>query len=224
MLTGLVSAAADNPTLTTLPGRDAETMALLRRRDQQGLRFLLADHGGIVRERLVRRFYPQLDHSEIDEALSQALHQVWLAAPQFDPTLGTLRGWFAVIAQHAASKALTRRRPAWLHLSDRLDERAEASNVHALHLAGLHDLVHDTRACIELLPHLQRDVLRADLAIRGTADSELLAKGLGTTPATIYAARSQGRSAVIEMLKRSGHRIGQPRNNDESLPPRAETG
>ncbi|MBL8755615.1 MAG: sigma-70 family RNA polymerase sigma factor [Planctomycetes bacterium] len=219
-----MSPAADNPNATLPVGRDAETVALLRRRDQQGLRQLLADHGGMVRERLVRRFFPQLDHSEIDEALSKALHQVWLSVQNYDPAEGTLRSWFAVIAQRSASKVLARRRPNWLQLSDQLDEEAEPLARGGLQTLATHDLLHDTSACIDLLPVLQREILRADFAVRGTADSEQLATRFGTTPTTIYAARSQGLRSLRAMLQRSGHRIDPTQPVDQTTPLRAETG
>jgi hypothetical protein len=108
-----LSSEADFPAQLPIAGRDAETHALLRRRDQLGLRQLLLDHGGVVREWLLRRFQPHLDDAAIDAALGQALHQVWRTAPGFDPRQGTLRAWFGMHAQHGASGILARRRHRW---------------------------------------------------------------------------------------------------------------
>jgi RNA polymerase sigma factor (sigma-70 family) len=195
----------------TPPGRDPATVALLQKGDQRGLRQLLEDHGGLVRERLRRRFPRVLDDSELDEALNLATIQVWRAASTYDPAIGPLRAWFSVIANNCALKLLAQRKRAGFTLGHDLDqEEATRAPAAAALSSARQRLMSDTLACLERLPPLQRAILQADLAAGGTAPAAALAEQLGTTHNSIYVSRLKGLRSLRRMLAQMGHHAPEP--------------
>lgn len=195
----------------TTPGspqseRDTETARLLLASDTEGLRRLVADHGGRVKATLLKDFKKLLDHLEIDDALNQATHRVWRARARVDLSRGTLRAWYYAIARNCSIRLLTAKRgPNALRIVDDLD--AVSGQVPATEVVS-HDRIDRQRvlyAAIDRLPAQQRAVLLADLAAGGTADTKLLMEQLGTSANAIYVARTTGLKAVRAHLAALGY-------------------
>ena len=199
----LVSELHDKAPPTEPRNRDAVTVALLVAGNQQGLRQLLEDHGGVVRLRLMRQFQKTLDDSELDEVMGLAAIRVWRTQSRFDATLGTLRAWFFVIARNCVLTMLSKRRNSPLELCGNLDGfgtgEAPAPS------ARRQQLVADTHACLEELPPMQRAVLQADLEAGEVVPAQELALRLKTTTNSIYVTRLKGREALRKALARVGH-------------------
>lgn len=185
--------------------RDTDTVSRLRSGDPEGLRQLFEDHGGLLRARLRQAFGKSLDDSELDEVLGMTSIRVWRAARRFDPSLGSLRGWVAVIGRRCALHLLearqrTRRneQPADLHQLPELPRPEPVTTEQQRLLA-------DTMACLQRLPPLQRAVLMADYQAGAPARADELAKQLRTSVNSIYVSRHKGRQSLRKALESLGH-------------------
>ena len=199
----LVSELHDKAPPTEPPNRDAVTVALLVAGNQQGLRQLLEDHGGVVRLRLLKQFHKMLDDSELDEVMGLAAIRVWRTQSRFDATLGTLRAWFFVIARNCVLTMLAKRRNSPLELCGNLDGFGVGETPPPT--PRRQQLVADTHACLEELPPMQRAILQADLEAGEAVSAQELAVRLKTSPNSIYVSRLKGREALRKALARIGH-------------------
>ncbi len=195
---------------TTLDGarrRDEVTVERLRAGDPEGLKRLLADHGGLIRSLLRKDFGKVLDDSELDEAMAAMLVKVWKSAPRFDATKGRLPAWAYVIARNSALRLLAGRRKSAVHPVADLDDVAPANSGPAAPDAERERLIADVHRCIDQLPLLQREILRADLEVSGSAPAMPLARQLGTSTNSIYVSRVKGRKKLFEALQALGHTL-----------------
>ncbi|GAB4143837.1 MAG: hypothetical protein Fur0037_11560 [Planctomycetota bacterium] len=185
--------------------RDEVTMRMLLSRDPEGLVRLLADHADRVMTLLRAEFGKVLDQQEIEDAISQASQAVWEHCASYRPDRGSLRAWYFVIARNAGRRLL-RARAIRAECRGDLAAAPDPASLEgpSLGRTGNDPLIEDLRRCIGSLPPLQRDVILADLAAGGIADSRALAKSLGTSPRVIYACRSAARRTLRREL-----RIGQ---------------
>ncbi len=189
-------------------GDDARTdraiVEALRRRDEDGLRSLLSLYGGRVRGWLRGRFGGRLGESEIVEILHESAWNVWRRADRFDPTKGSLGGWFLRIAGNVAIDLLRREgRQRHELLGSAIDGEARSSTPAPIgpEAQRLQELVHHV---VEGLPRLQREILRADLQAGGLAESDRLAEELGTSLNSIYVSRSKARRRLARELQALG--------------------
>jgi len=189
-------------------GRDPDTAAKLRVGDDEGLRQLLEDHGGIVRMRLRQTFHRMLDDSEIDEVLAMTSIRVWRAARRFDPDRGTLRAWLSVIARNCGFRLLEQRRaePRIERIAD-MDTLEVPADTNQLSPKERSKLLEDTLACVRQLPAMQRAILLADFDAGAPAAAEQLAARLRTTVNSIYVSRHRGRETLRKALKSLGYRM-----------------
>lgn len=188
---------------TTL--RDLSTAALLREQNAEGIQRLLEDYGGIVRERLRKRFHRVLDDSELDEALSLGAIKVWRAATNYDGTKGSLRAWFSTIAHNCALRLLANRKRSPVTSVTDLDRIAPAPSEPTAATLQRQRLLLDTAHCLRRLPKLQRAILEADLEAGGRAPAAELAQQLRTSPNSIYVSRLKGLRGLRAMLAALGH-------------------
>ncbi len=187
--------------------RDAETASLLLASDPEGLRRLVDDHASRVRATLRADLKKVLDHSEIDDALSQATHRVWRARPRIDLRRGTLRAWYYTIARNCALRILeAKRSPNALRFVEDLDSLAWLADT-AREGVGppREELVRALHRAIDELPIQQRAVILADLAAGGVAETEHLEQQLHTTRNAIYVARATARKALRTRLTAQGY-------------------
>lgn len=199
---------------TPRDAREREVVALLRARDEGGLRLLLEDVGARVVWWLRREFGRALDDDDIDEAVATGAHRAWRAIDTFDPERGTLRAWFYVICRNAALKGLERQRrgPEVVHLTSWDDVAGPAGGALGHGAAAAPRDARDAsyastlRACIAELSPLQRAVIEADLASTDeVAPADELAAELGTTTNSIYNARSLARARLARRMTELGH-------------------
>ena len=191
--------------------RDNATLALFVDGNPEGLRRLLLDHGGRIRWTLEVDFKRLLNRADIDDAMSQASQRVWRARQRFDPRRGTLRAWFYVIARNCALRILEAKTHSALKfvgdmnlvVSKDVPPTEREFDVPAS--PQRQRFVHDLHRCIAALPGQQRDVILADLAAGGLADTKHLVADLDTTPASIYASRAKARAALRHALSALGH-------------------
>lgn len=180
------------PRANQLP--DQELIQLIREDPEQGFTVLLRQYGGRVRGDLCRRF-PSLDEGELEDAVTDAMLRL---AETFDGDRGALPAWFLLLAhQHAVWLLRCRhsgQRTAWSR--ERLEGVAAREDDPLASLETVERL-QEIQQAVASLPGLERAVLEADLAAGRRAAAEGLAKRLGTTVASVYAARRRGRRKVI---------------------------
>lgn len=146
---------------------------------------------------------------DIDAAVNQAAHRIWIHAAAFDEARGSLRAWFYSVARNCALMTLRdRRRGDSVRYVRELDALAAApapDQVEPPLSAVDRKFRDDFHECVAELPRLQRLVLLADLAAGGAAPAKQLEKELGTTANSIYVSRTNARKALREMMKERGH-------------------
>jgi RNA polymerase sigma-70 factor (ECF subfamily) len=187
--------------------RDRTTVRLMAARDPEGLRRLLADHGGRILGALRRELHQVLDASDIEGVLNQAAHRAWSRAATFDPTKGSLRTWFFTVARNCAMRAIQdRRRHSGLrYVSDLDDRHVPQPQVEGAPTEQERKFQDDFYACVDALPRLQRLVVLADLEAGGSAPADDLAKLLGTSRNAIYVSRTNARKAMRVRMEEMGH-------------------
>lgn len=209
--------SSDSPTAAA-PDSDAEIVRLVRERDGRGLRLLLQSHGARTRGVLRRIFGGTLTDIDIDDALSRATFRAWRRIDSFDPSKGSLRAWYLTIARNASLEILRERRGlGWQSAAD-VEQLAaptgadaapaEADDPTVLTPAPSSTFLEILRQCIDALPRLQRQVIRADLQSGDVANAGELAAALRTTKNSIYVTRSNARKALKQALLRHGIDLG----------------
>lgn len=188
-------------TVPTEPG-DVELLRTFRHDRNDGIRGLLAQHGGRVRTILRRRYRPLLDENLVDAALYYAAQR---ALERFDPRRSELGPWFLFVADREAVSLLRGERRHREHRVDWTDfelaERHPSPDEQAAD-AELADAVRE--ALVRLLTDLERRVIEADLDAAGNASAALLAEAFDTSEQSIYAARGRARAKLMQspLLKR----------------------
>lgn len=198
---------------------DAEIIRLLRERDPAGLRTLLGEHGAIVRAGLRKCLGGLLNDSELDDVINRAAFKAWRAADSYDPSKGTLRAWFFVIARNAGRGLLRDPQRARVVARDDMDQLAvldEVDHADRDHGAGSAapppGFLDTLRLCIDRLPNKQRRIIQADLRTGDVADADELARSLGTSKNSIYALRSIARKRLRQDLQELGYTPGGERS------------
>jgi RNA polymerase sigma factor (sigma-70 family) len=175
---------------------DAKIAEMLVAGDEQGITELLTAYGGRVSGYLNKRF-PSLDEAEIHDVLVDSVIAV---GQSFDPQRGTLAAWFLFLAHQAAVDQLRKGKrristtpqvecPEQVAFTDPpLDRLMRKERFEAV------------RDALDLLSETERAVVEADLEVDGTANAEGLAKQLGTTPDSVYAARRRARQKLVRRL------------------------
>ncbi|MFN3242329.1 MAG: RNA polymerase sigma factor [Planctomycetota bacterium] len=197
--------------------RDLATLRLLKAGDAQGLARLIEDHGPHVQAHLRRKFHGTLDRWQIEDAVSLAAIRAWQSAHRFDPELGRLRAWFAVIARNCALSLVAQRRSERTVAIDDLDPAVFGYT--AVDEVERMRLVLDVHRAIETLPNLQRLVLLADLNAGEPLPGPELARRFGSALSSIYVARLRGRRRLRKLLHRMGYGPGRRRNDRPPLGP-----
>lgn len=183
----------------------------MRERDGRGLRLLLHSHGARIRGMLRRIFGASLTDIEIDDALSRATFRAWQRIDSFDADRGALRAWYLTIARNAALEILRERRGlGWQNAGGDVDllpaptAVATSDDPAMLTPAPSRAFLDVLQQCIDALPRLQRQVIRADLQSGDIADAGELAAALQTTKNSIYVTRSNARKALRKALLARG--------------------
>jgi DNA-directed RNA polymerase specialized sigma24 family protein len=185
--------------------RDAQTLQLLQAAAEEGLSRLLADHGGRVLGALRRQFHGKLDELALTEALNQAAMRVW-RTERIDPKEVGLGRWFYAIARNCACRIIASRQRNDVELIREADEHIDRKSADVGYLSFQRDLYR----CVRELPHLQREVLLADLAAGGAVPAARLARDLETSVNSIYVSRTNGRSTVRTRMRALGHDVLEP--------------
>ena len=205
---------------------DISTIALLKQRDQNGLRTLLESYGPKIKWYLRTEFKSSLDDTGIHDALNQAAFRAWRFIDSFDPQKGTLRAWFYKLTRNCAVSILQQQNkertaiqmedwdlPSFMALNTPEDHTPTPK-----HRRFLEDLW----KCIGKLSKLQKGIILADLKSGGDgADAGDLAATFHTSKNSIYASRSMARKAIREGLILLGHVPGdvgrtEPRGDSEA--------
>jgi RNA polymerase sigma factor (sigma-70 family) len=202
VLQGLPPRYADNAAAR----RDAQTLHLLQAAAEEGLTRLLEDHGGRVLGALRREFHGKLDELHLTEALNQAAMRVW-RTERIDPKEVGLGRWFYTIARNCARRIIASRQrdvEPIRGVDQHVDRQEPSAHV------GYLSFQRDVYRCVRELPHLQRQVLLADLTAGGTVPAAQLARELETSINSIYVSRTNGRSMVRARMRALGHDVLEP--------------
>lgn len=186
---------------------DLEILDLLIAGKSEGVRRLLEENGDRVRSYLKRKFRDELDHWQIEEAMSMAAVRAWQSASRFDPTRGSLRAWYAVVARNCALSLIAQHRDDPFVPIDGIDPTILGVASGHQEARRMQLVVEVHRALANLSP-LQRSVLRADLNAGTTLPAPVLAERLRSTTASIYVARTTGRRRMRKEMERLGYHDG----------------
>lgn len=184
---------------------DEEIVRLLSTKDPRGLVALLERYGGLAKGVLAKCYGGRLDHLERAEALNEAAANAWRWPSAVTAQRGTLKAWFCQIAVNAARRILREKQRQPVGDVDPADERARSDQTTGPSDDGL---LARLESCIARLPHLQREIVRADLAAGGDGvDARTLAARLETTINAVYVSRNKARHSLRECLARGGHEL-----------------
>lgn len=186
--------------------RDPIILQQMQAGDPEGLRLLLTRHGPRAKWWL-RKEFRKLSEEEVEDAINTAAHAAWTKANSFDPSRGSVRAWFYVIARNAAvaivrQKLRDERGIEGVDL-DTASLRVVPTTTEASNRAP--DFVVDLRQCIRGLPKLQRGIIEADLRAGDVASAAELAKSFRTSKNSIYVSRSIARKSLKLCLNGRGH-------------------
>jgi RNA polymerase sigma factor (sigma-70 family) len=202
--------------------RDAITARLLHAGNPEGLRRLLRDHGGHVRWLLRRTFHSVLDASEIDDAMNLATVRAWRSPHAYQEGFGNLGAWFFVITRNCARRLLHNKKKAGaLTFVEDLDSSAMNHEPQESPDDARRRFTIDLHRCIERLPPQQREVILADLAAGGIADTEELMEVLDTSKNSIYVSRANAKKTLRIEMQKLGHFLDElpaPMDNEPGPP------
>ncbi len=185
---------------------DSAIVAQLRAGGDEGVRQLLRDHGPKVMWLLKSRFGYLLPEADIEALLNDATFKVFRSIRLFDPSKGSLVGWYWRIAANTARKLLhhqMRRGRLDLKADSYWQDRAPASL--AEENPALARTLKDLHEAIEQLPDLQRKIIGADLDSGDIADANCLARKYSTTVESIYVSRNKARQNLRLIMIERGY-------------------
>ena len=179
-------------------------------RDEDALRLFFETHGLRIRPALRNKYRGVLAEPEIDEAMNMAAFKVYRNINRFDGFKGTLRGWFYIIAVHAAQDII-RREDRHGHEDLDFDPSetcgAEGENPSPIDPTQSREVRDLNNAIENVLSPSERRVVLEDLAAGddGIADAARLAQMMGSTVASIHALRSKARKRIKQYMLSQGH-------------------
>jgi len=178
-------------------------------KDEDALRLFLRQYGGCMKAYLQERFGNILQEGERAEALSVAVHNIWRFAERYEEGKGKLVSWCIRITQRAAQSILrreTKYRAKNLEYDATYDPAGDPPEDATVAGEPKDDPKLDVLPkAIEMLPPLQKAIIRADLAADGVADARRLAEIHGTTINSIYVSRTKAHENLkiqVEQLSR----------------------
>ncbi len=144
---------------------------------------------------LKKQFAGRLRDPEIDQAVNDAVFNVWRFADRFKPADGSFGSWFIRIVQRAALSILRGERdhvakerefdPEYDPADHCEDEQDETDSKDAWRVKQMEDIIENE------LTGFEQIVARADLAVGGPADSRRLATAYGKSLNTVYVTRTK---------------------------------
>jgi len=190
---------------------DSDIALMMAMGDQGGLRLLLEKYGGRIKAFLVKYYSSSLQDGELNEAFNVAIFNTWRFADRYVESKGSLPSWCVRIAQRAAQSIIRREagyRSKNLEYDAMYDPAGDPPENGAVETADGADDPRFEGLCraVEVLPPLQKAIIKADLAAGGPADAGRLAEIHGTSKNTIYVSRSKARVT----LRRQAEQLRQP--------------
>lgn len=182
---------------TDLP--DDEILQQLEQAPDEGLRLLLAAHGGRVRNYLRKHYQSVLDEHAIEDALADAAMRL---PETFDASKGKpLGGWLLFLADRHAIDALRREQRHHRQRADLPDADFDGGQRTPVEATMDSELAERVRRIIATeLSELERKVMTADIDEGGAVNAKQLAERFGTDPRSIYTARLRARRKLAKGL------------------------
>lgn len=198
--------------MTTPPKYDPDDETIIRQlkdRNEDGLRAVLQVHMPRVRAALEKRYGRRIDAEEIETVVQQLLWKLWNRPDIYDVKKGALGPWLVRIADNATKdliKGVGRKRMRRAMQDDpeqfeAIESPIEESSGPSPRLAEWLKALEEVRRA---LPPRQQEVIDADIAADGKAESERLAERLGISKGAVEVARSKAWSRIREEFKRRG--------------------
>lgn len=194
---------------------DADIVLGMAMKDEESLRLFLQRYGGRMKAYLSKHFGAVLQAGELNEALNRAIFNIWRFADRYDETKGQVASWCIRIAQRAAQSVL-RREAKFCSKNLEYDDSYDPASPSSEHAGATQVFSADDprwkllAQAIEMLPALQKAIVKADLAADGTADAQRLAEIHGTTKNCIYVSRNKAhanlKKRVDELARQSAGR------------------
>jgi RNA polymerase sigma factor (sigma-70 family) len=170
--------------------------------DKEALREVLKRHLEPVRGVLAGIYGTTVQQGDIDEAVNRAIYKMWRTADTYNKNKGTLGAWFYTMAQSAVldifrrEKRHRRKYPLLdqeFDAAEQCDDPESDEPLTKVEKKELKDLDHVIEH--KLKGH-QKAIIKADLAVGGTADAGSLAEMLNTTKESIYVSRHKGHENI----------------------------
>lgn len=172
---------------------DPEIVRLIRDDPQAGFTLLLQRYGGRIQGYLRQRF-PSLDPGDLCDAMTDAMLSL---ADSFDAQRGSLPAWFLLLAHQKAVGRLRSQNPRRRVVAELVGDEPDRGG-DPLSQVESRERLDEVYKLIRNLPALERSVLEADLEEGRTVAADTLARQLGTTAGSIYAARRRARQKLIQ--------------------------
>ena len=184
--------------------------------DEQVLPEILCAFGPAVLAVLSRKYEGVLRTHDLEDLLSIGLYSLWVNRSRFEPSRGSLRGWFFQIVDNAARDVL---RHGWLKARrmevswtsagpDSAATDVHSGNGHAAPATSrpLTPLQREIREIVAGLPETQQVILRADArSPDGVASAQTLAEELNMSASTIRVYRKRALDRIRSELERRGY-------------------
>jgi RNA polymerase sigma factor (sigma-70 family) len=191
---------------------------LLRQRlsdgDQFVLKSILRAYGPTIAGWLRHKYRQQLNREAIDDVLSTALCRLWDVRDRYDPAKSSLRGFFFLLARHAAVDMLksgwhsSRRRE--VQLGDSVNGIADKASSAPAELDPERDdghakMIRDLKTCMDNLNESSRRILWNDACGDDGVPSGVLAQELHISKSAVRVARKRGLDKLREAMKKLGY-------------------
>jgi len=195
---------------------DSDLALMMSMGNEDGLRLLIRRYGGGMKAYLQKHFSDTLQEGERAEALSTAIDKIWRFAGSYDESKGKLSSWCIRITQRVAQDILkreTKYRSKNLEYDPTYDPAGDPSE----DTMAVEDLKDDPRLeilyqAIEMLPTLQKAIIKADLAADGEANAQRLAEIHNTSKGSIYVSRNKAREKLKELVEQLNRQPVKKRN------------
>ncbi len=196
----------------TRPEPDDKTIiSQILNRNEEGLAALIRVHLPRVKAALEGRYRRVLDGEEVETVLQEVLWKLWAEPTAYDPGKGRLGPWLIRVADNAAKDLLKgagrkQMRRALLKDPDDLAlvPSSDGATSGAVPTPRQNEWLKVLMEVRQSLPPRQKEIIDADLAAGGQADSLRLAERLGIAKGAVQVARSKAWGRIREEFKRRG--------------------
>lgn len=175
---------------------DEEIFALLSKRNQEGLSWLLDKYGGLIT--YIVRNIGMDNEADISECMSDILYTVWKRIDKYDKTKSSFKTWLLLVVRGCAVDYLRKNHKFTKMIS--LDE-IKQSYLESLPLDNV--MSQDVIALLQELPPPDNEIFYRKFVLGESVKK--IASLLKLNPDNIYKRISRGKDKLKKLLEREGY-------------------